>query len=155
MIVNNALSQNWVGCTPKDLGYAHIASALCPGRAHNVVSQCSLGAVSWPHSVVSQAVSCLVAARTCTLARRVAASRPVVSQPPRRDTKFVSRYNSCRARCAPCRACCRWCRIVVVPCHRALLRRIVALGALCCDTRPAPPATIQPFVSRHTPAPRA
>ena len=30
-------------------------------------------------------------------------------------------------------------------------RCIAAPGTLCRDTRPAPPVTIQPFVSRHTP----
>ena len=73
---------------------------------------------------------------------------PPPPPPPRQDTKFVSRYNSCRVLC---RARCCACRSVPVLCRRALLRCIAAPGTLCRDTRPAPPVTIQPFVSRHTP----
>ena len=87
--VNSALSQDWVGCTgctPKTL----TARMLRLGRAHK--------AVSWRTGRRVVAPSGSVTVRMGALARHVVESRPAVSQPPRHDTKFLSRYNSCHAR---------------------------------------------------------
>ena len=134
-------------CPESKLGWVHrmhthgtlAASTLRPGRV--------LGAVLWPHPVMS----CRVATCMPALASRVVASRPTVSQrPPRHNTKnrVVIQLLSLvlRARCAPCRAHCRACRSALhrIMAHccavsQPLARRVVTPGL--------PPVTIQTIIS--------
>ena len=86
--------------------------------------------MSWPHSVVSQALS------QCALAvslAHAAVSQRCCLRPLVTIQKFVSRLNPY---CAQCRQRCRECRSAPTPCRRALLRCIATPGALCRDARP-------------------
>ena len=118
---------------------AHIltqpAHTLRPGSAHNARWALCRGA----QGAVSQAMPCRVVAvslRWRPVSQRALA---VLSPPPVTIQKLYRDPNLCRS---PCRARCRACRRALVPCCRALLRRIAACIASHIKTQRPPPATI-------------
>ena len=133
-------------CTKSKLGRVHSAHTHGPGCAHSAVSWHALGCIVAPSSAVSRlcsAVSC-----RCTYAR--------VGSPCRSDAAFTLSHDTrnCIATQSLPHAVSRalpHVSLLSAPCRRALRSSIAALVTMCRDTRFAPPVTIHPFVSRHTP----
>ena len=129
-------------CTESKLGRVHRVHTLNPGCEHTAPrprASRTLGAVSW---------LCLAVLQYALAVSR--AHVAVLSPPPVTIQKFHREPNFCCVDCERCRLRCCACRSAPVPCRRSLLCSIAAPSALCRDTRPALPVTIQSFVSRHT-----
>ena len=137
VIVNSALSQNWVGCTPK----AQAARMLRSGRAHAacwVPCHGALGAVSWPPSCSVAGASCRVVAGRRTLSRCVAAP--------------LSRYKKLYRDTEPMPRALR----VVSRAHSAVSQPmslpLVTIQNLYCDTPPWPGPARAVAAPTHRPA---
>ena len=123
--MNSDLNSDSKQCTESKLGRVHRVHTQRTLAPHALRLGRVHSAVSWSCPAMSQRARCRVVA------------------PSSHDTKVVLQLEPCRVPCSACRS-------ALVSYCGALLRSIATPGALCRNTRPAPPVTIQPFVSRHT-----